>query len=299
MHNRITTILLISAATAVATLSSCGDKQEGSAFATLLAERDSLSNIAKNNEQQIADMNVFFDSISACIDSIAKEEEMLYVTVNPETGRRYSRHEMQERVAQFKEILSRQRRRIADLSSRLNKDKNLGDVSKLNSIIDYLNSQLDAKDAQMSKLQAELASSRRQVGELISSVNSLKENVSALENDKKSMGTVLTAQSDMINECYVKIASKKELERAGILTGGGFLKKKKVNYSAFSPATFQRVDIRHFTQVNINGKKPKLLTAVPAGSYSLRKAGDGQWLLSISDPTAFWSVSNYLVIQTD
>ena len=60
---------------------------------------------------------------------------------------------------------------------------------------------------------------------------------------------------------------------------------------------FTKVDIRTFTEVTINSGNPKILTQMPASSYRIEK-GKGSSILYILDPTAFWSVSNYLIIQT-
>jgi hypothetical protein len=44
-------------------------------------------------------------------------------------------------------------------------------------------------------------------------------------------------------------------------------------------------------------KRAELLTTHPAGSYELVKDAKGQLTLKITNPTEFWSVSRYLVIQ--
>ena len=44
-------------------------------------------------------------------------------------------------------------------------------------------------------------------------------------------------------------------------------------------------------------KRAELLTTHPAGSYQLVKDDKGQLTLKITNPSQFWSVSRYLVIQ--
>ena len=44
-------------------------------------------------------------------------------------------------------------------------------------------------------------------------------------------------------------------------------------------------------------KRAELLTTHPSGSYELVKDDKGQLTLKITNPTEFWSVSRYLVIQ--
>jgi hypothetical protein len=50
--------------------------------------------------------------------------------------------------------------------------------------------------------------------------------------------------------------------------------------------------------VPLYAKKARILTTHPKNSYSLEKV-DGQYVIEILDKKAFWSVSNYLVVEVD
>ena len=58
-----------------------------------------------------------------------------------------------------------------------------------------------------------------------------------------------------------------------------------------------KVDIRYDKGNQVVFKSAKLLTNHPAGSYKLEKDNKGQYVLHITAPETFWSVSKYLVIQ--
>ena len=131
-----------------------------------------------------------------------------------------------------------------------------------------------------------------------SSVSSLSETNTQLADKVERQVQALSVQDEIINEGYVKIGSKKELEAAGLLSGG-FMKKTKVNYDNLQKNVFNKIDIRNYKEVTISSKNPKILTKMPASSYSLTKNGNGTSTLKILDPTAFWSVSNFLIIQTN
>ena len=62
---------------------------------------------------------------------------------------------------------------------------------------------------------------------------------------------------------------------------------------------FSSVDIRLFREVTVNSSSPKILTSMPESSYNWVKLGDGIMLLKIKDPSLFWSLSNFLIIQTN
>ena len=92
--------------------------------------------------------------------------------------------------------------------------------------------------------------------------------------------------------------TKKELQAAGLMTKGSLFKKSKANLSGISKEGFKKIDIRHYGGTTIKGKKVQIITPAPANSYSLTE-NEGTWTLTITNPTAFWSVSNFLVIRAD
>ena len=108
---------------------------------------------------------------------------------------------------------------------------------------------------------------------------------------------LIQTQDEIINEGYVRIGTKKELQSAGLIKGG-FLKKTKVNYDNVDKSVFNPVDIRMFNSVELKSDNPKILTAHPAsGAYRLEKTDNGTTMLYIDNPTVFWSLSNFLIIQ--
>ena len=60
---------------------------------------------------------------------------------------------------------------------------------------------------------------------------------------------------------------------------------------------FTQIDIRTDKEIKLYSKRAELLTTHPAGSYELVKDAKGQLTLKITNPSQFWSVSRYLVIQ--
>ena len=60
---------------------------------------------------------------------------------------------------------------------------------------------------------------------------------------------------------------------------------------------FTQIDIRTTKEIKLYSKSADLLTTHPEGSYVLEQDDKEQLTLKITDPTRFWSVSKYLVIQ--
>ena len=141
----------------------------------------------------------------------------------------------------------------------------------------------------ISELKVELTKKNANIAQLESRVYALSEKTQEQE-------TIMTVQSDMMTEGDVRLGTKKELQRDGILTRAGLF-KKKLDVSNFNPELFTKIDIRTFLELKIEGKKPEIITQMPASSYQMDENEDGTYTLRILDPTSLWSVSNYLVIQ--
>ena len=188
----------------------------------------------------------------------------------------------------FGALLQRQRERIEFLEDSIT---NLSDAQnvKFLTILRGLQAQIKEKDAMISELKVELNKKNANIAQLESRVSALSEKTQEQE-------TIMTVQSDMMNEGYVRLGTKKELQRDGILTRAGLF-KKKLDVSNFNPELFTKIDIRTFLELKIEGKKPEIITQMPASSYQMDENEDGTYTLRILDPTSFWSVSNYLVIQ--
>ncbi len=103
----------------------------------------------------------------------------------------------------------------------------------------------------------------------------------------------LTRSSDMANRAFVAIDTKKKLEADGIIRKG-----KIQTRDALDRSKFRQVDIRKFTEITFDAKKPKVLTSAPQSTYTLTTDGKGKFILHITNPAEFWSISNFLVIQT-
>lgn len=273
-------------------LFSCGGgSMDASRF---LAERDSILDVNVRQQKALDDINSLMSAVSACLDSIAEQERFLYVSKD---GVELPKRTVLENLRSFEELLNRQRQQIAILQDSLyNRNDSTSRYFKL---IDFLNKELAEKDLTIQTLQKEIEVNRRNIAELQKDKMGLERNVSDMQNKVKIHQEALEVQSDMLNECYVRVGTKKELKDVGLLISKGLFSKKKVDNSNLNKDLFMKVDIRNFLELPIAAKKIKIMTPEPpAASYSVEKTTNGV-VLRIQDPTAFWNASNYLIIQTN
>lgn len=274
------------------TLFSCSDTTKEKS--ELLSRIDSLNIENQKKEKDISEMMSFVNVLADGLDSIAKQEDILFNSNKGREGFVVDREQLKKNLDVFESILNQQKEKIAQLADSLKaRGENL---NKLQVLVDYLNSQLDEKNRIISSLRADLENNKVNIANLQKKVRSLSDSNTELTSKVESQSTALAAQTEMINECYVKIGNKKTLSAMGIITGG-LLKKTKLNPNAIDKSQFTKVDIRYFTEVPLQSSKPEILTQMPSSSYKIEKTGKNSSVLYVVDPAAFWSLSNYLVIM--
>lgn len=251
-----------------------------------------LDSLIEDNHQ----LNMFINTLAVSMDSIIIQEGSILKTSNKDGVEIPTKIQAIENISLFKELLDRQRKSITQLQDSI---KKLSSASsdKINKIISFYKRQIDEKEMTIAQLQKELESKDIDISQLKQHVSSLNDNVTTLTTKTKEQEEALKVQDQLLNECYVMVGTKKDLQKAGVLSSSGIFKKKQLNVANFNPNFFDKVDIRNFTELKINGKSPVILTQMPKNSYTLVKVSANSYILKISDPTSFWSVSNYLVIQ--
>lgn len=261
-----------------------------------VAERDSILQDNKSKTQQLDELNGVLSTIAIGLDSIAVQENILFNSRGRD-GVRLDKHEIATRLNGMADILARQRAKIQVLQDSLANQKSSQGMEHLQRVVEFLNQQLAEKDQIIKSLRADLNNSKKDITQLRASLSDMKNRATKAENKTQVLTTALSKQDDIINECYVKIGTKKQLSAAGLLKGG-FLQKKKVNYEDIDKSKFNAVDIRKFREITLKSNNPKILTPQPSNrSFHFEENGDGKCTLVITNPTIFWSVSNFLIIQ--
>lgn len=278
--------------TALCLMTACGGKgtDEGN------PEADSLRMELSDRMAEMSEMDLFLDAVNASMDSVIDMDGKVLRTLGESSVSR--KQQILNNIEAYKQILQRQRERLALLEEKL---KANGDVNakneKLMKTIGSLKKQLEEKDKAIVELTQELTKRNYDIKTLKGHVEKLNTQVAELQEETKQQEEALVTQSNMMNEAFVCIGSKKELKEAGLLSGGTLFKKSKLDLSQVNASAFQKIDIRHSKTFKIPGKKVSILTQMPAGSYTITDNGDGTSTLTITDATRFWSVSNYLVVR--
>ena len=155
-----------------------------------------------------------------------------------------------------------------------------------------ISAQLEQQKARIQELEAQLAEKNIIIEQQGESINTLNENVNTLTEENKAKSQTVARQDQELNSAWFVFGTKSELKDQKILQNGDVLKSGDFNKDYFT-----KIDIRYDKEIKLYSKSAKLLTNHPAGSYRLEKDNKGQYVLLITKPETFWSVSKYLVIQ--
>ncbi len=277
-------------------LSAISCKNEKVDMSSYMQERDSIMQENKAKTQQLDELNGVLATIATSLDSIAIQENILF-TNKGRDGVTLNRQQIAANLKGMADILARQRAKIKMLQDSLANKKSSEGVERLQKVVEFLNQQLAEKDQVIQSLRADLNNSKKDITQLRASLSDMRTRATNAEKKTQVLTTALSKQDEVINECYVKIGTKKQLSAAGLLKGG-FLQKKKVNYEDVDKSKFNAVDIRKFREITLKSSNPKILTPQPSNrSFHFEESGDGNCTLVITNPTLFWSVSNFLIIQ--
>ncbi|MES2565397.1 MAG: hypothetical protein V4565_00940 [Bacteroidota bacterium] len=194
--------------------------------------------------------------------------------------------------------------------------------------ISMINKLLEENKTKLASLEKSLAGYKRGKKELVRSINLAKERQVLLENEIEELKTVLAQNEFKISELNKQLDEKNN--QLASLTERNTTLDKDLNRVYFTEGTFkelkgknivakeggllgvgrvatlqQNLDKSKFTELNqkettsivLNGKKPKLITKHPAGSFTVSTTGNDMAQLTIKDPERFWSYSKYLVVE--
>lgn len=199
-------------------------------------------------------------------------------------------------LASIQRTLQERREKLAQLEDQLRRS-NLNN-SNLTATINSLREQIDAKDAEIKRLNDQLSAAIGKIGTLTNQVDSLNTTVATANDARYEAEQVSENLANELNTCYYAVGSKKELKENKIIETG-FLRKTKIMRGDFDKDFFTEADKRTLTRLPLHTKKePKILTNQPVGSYTLAKEND-QYVLTITNPADFWSLSNYLVVEVN
>lgn len=251
------------------------------------AERDSLQRIIDNKDQELNEIMGTFNEIQDGFRQINEAEGRI---VDGSIEAVSNKESIRENMEYIQTTMARNRDMIAKLKDKLRTSSINAD--KLKETIDKLTQDMEAQKQRIQELEIQLAEKDIVIAQQDEAINSLNNDVENLAAENTSKSQTVAAQDKQLNTAWFVFGTKSELKEQKILQNGDVLKSGNFNKDYFT-----KIDIRYDKEIKLYSKSAKLLTNHPAGTYKLEKDTKGQYVLHITNPTEFWSVSKYLVIQ--
>lgn len=255
------------------------------------ASREELASAVADRDQLLTLVN----EINQGMDQIKQLENILTVSNNIPGETMTQREQIQSDIAAIQKALQDRREKLAELEKKLASSNQSNNT--LRQTIASLRSQIDSQTAEIATLKSNLGEAQQRIGHLDSVVDSLTSTVTAVTDERDIAQQESETLANELNTCYYAIGSKAELKDRHIIDTG-FLRKTRLLKGDFDQSFFTMADKRTLSRIALHSKKAQILTNQPEGSYVIDD-DNGQKILVITNPDAFWSLSNYLVIKID
>jgi hypothetical protein len=255
---------------------------------TDLANKDSALLVQVN--QKDSNISAYLGEVNQIqdnLDRIKAREKM--ITINSgETG-----SNKQAVVAEVKELdewIVANDKKMNTLQGRLKKmtAKN----ANLSNIVMHLSQEIAIKDTEIAMLQANLSKANNDLSTVTASFH---DSIVVIYMERAQVAD-LTSQ---MNTIYYVSGTMKQLKDNGVIDKqGGFIgigRTAKVN-PEINNSRYTQADLSVLNGISLNGKFKKFITTHPDNSYRITSSSDDNTdYVTITNPTAFWSESKYMV----
>ena len=280
--------LILMSVCAVALMASC--EQMGGGSKSLRAENDSLKTALAERDGELDNIMSTFNEIQEGFRQINEAEGRVDLQRTQNGEKLSASQKVKDDLKLITETMSQNRAKLAQLQKQLKNSRYQS--TELKKAIATLEKDLADKGEKIKALQAELAAKDIRIAELDDAVAGLTTDVENLSAENELKSKTVAAQEKAMNTAWFVFGTKAELKEQKILKNGDVLQSGDFNKDYFT-----QIDIRTDKEIKLYSKSAKLLTNHPEGSYSLVKDAKQQYVLKITNPNQFWSVSRYLVIQ--
>jgi uncharacterized coiled-coil protein SlyX len=232
-----------------------------------------------------------FDEIEKNIALI--KEKQNFITINSKGNElpEDRRVKILEDIQTINTLLEQNKKKIASLNKQLAKSGVT--IKALNKKVADLEFEIKKSENLVSELKDQLVEKKFEIEQLNVQVADMQETI-----EKKD--EVIVSQINELNKAYYACGTYKELKAKGLLTKeGGFigLGRTKTIAENFSDTVFVQIDITKTKSIPVNSKDAKLISEHPGASYAFIREGDRVDHIEIKDPSEFWRISKYAVVE--
>ena len=252
---------------------------------------DSLMMVALQQGNEIYDLQTTLQNVTDQLDQINGQ---LSVSNGEDKNLVAQRESLMQKLNLVQKTIAEKQAALEELQKKYSSQ--LGANKELKKTIDRLQNEVAGYQSEIKSYQGQIEIKNKQIADLSDDLNAAIDELDATQAKSEAQQAVINVQDKMLNTGFYIVADKKTLKSMGIAEGSIFA-KKHLSTDGFSTDGFTEVDIREFTEIQINDKSPKILSSHPSDSYELIKNEDKTCTLKIKDQAAFWNNSKFLVVM--
>ncbi|MEA4982873.1 MAG: hypothetical protein VB066_09185 [Paludibacter sp.] len=265
-------------------------------YKAILAQRDSLQMQAQTIEAGYKETIGILNDVEAGFASMREIEGNMMLDIKSVEGNNNNKkQQIAIQLNQLKEILAQNKKRIEQLQRQSTQKGK--ESTTLALTIKRMQTELDEKTAYITSLQDELAKKNIKIEELVTTVDSLNTDITVLNQVSEKQQHTIKNQDININTVWYSVATYEVLKNARVISTNGLFRPRTVLDKDFDRSVFIQTDLRNMSSVTTGSKRIKILSSHPQDSYNLVKDENKIITIDIINPTRFWSVSRYLVVQ--
>jgi peptidoglycan hydrolase CwlO-like protein len=279
-----TSTLILSVIVLTLGLTGCGNKELENEVMELRQKNADLNGDLAKRDQYIEDIVSSINNVYNELEiARAKEKQLLKETEMTEGATKLTSTEVRQqvlrRISDIGSVLKENRKRIANLQSRLR-----------------------SSDTKFKSLDEMVESLKRNLEEREQTIAQLENNVRDLETRVDEKTREVAEKEKQMNTAYYVVGTRKELEDKGIIQkdGGflwGLLGSTTILASGVEELYFRPIDKTITTFLPIDGRIDEIIPKRSGDFYQTENGADNSSVLRITDPKKFWQ-DKYLVIIT-
>lgn len=270
----------------------------------LSARNEGLNSTLHERDSLVNEMAGTFDEVEKNLTFVREKRGQL--TLASAEGNKSRNETIVEDVRLMNEMLTESSRKIEELDKKL---KASGiEIKSFRNKIAVLNKSIEEQENNIRLLAAELEQRDLRIADMDQQITVMKEDMAVMQEDIISKSDTIGVKSQIIetrenelNKAFFASGTYRELLEKGIIEReGGFLGlgKSKDLKDDVNETLFSAMDQRTTQTIPIHSKKVHLITEHPDRSYQLVYENDQVAFLQIEDPSEFWKLSRFLVVET-
>jgi len=262
----------------------------------LYTEKANLNTTLETRDSVVNDLISSFNEIEDSLTFINEKRGQLKLEARE--GKKNQKEAIIADISLMNKMLEASSKKIDELNRKL---KSSGiDIRSFKNRIAKLNQNIEEQNKNILALKTDLEKRDAKIAEMSDQMTQLETNIALKSDSLVQKSQVIAQQDSRLNKAYFASGTAKELEENGVLTReGGFLGlgKHTALKNNLNNSYFTELDQRNTLSFPIFSKKAKVITEHPDSSYRFVYQDNLIAYLEIENPSEFWKVSKYAVVE--